>query len=214
MQRPWVVFVILAAGTEHLKQVRRLHGNPTSSYLWRNVIPYLANQAIAFMESSIDVPRYETMPASIKIALGLMRTNFIGGLMVKSGNLFIKKMLPDMIVRKLVKEEMDYYAGPYPNARSRKPLHRWPQDVPVKGKPEFGAKKLGNYARWLKKTEIPKLCFYVTPGVGFQAPDLEIVKNEFKNTTIIKLGEGLHFLQEDYPHEIGEGISTWYKEIS
>jgi hypothetical protein len=124
MQRPWVVFVISAAGTEHLKQVRRLHGNPTSSYLWRNVIPYLANQAIAFMESSIDVPRYETMPASIK------------------------------------------------------------------------------------------LCFYVTPGVGFQEPDLEIVKNEFKNTTIIKLGEGLHFLQQDYPHEIGEGISTWYKEIS
>jgi haloalkane dehalogenase len=257
-----------------------IHGNPTSSYLWRNVIPYLTNQArcialdhigmgksdkpdinygfidsynyleafinklglknvtliihdwggmmgfhyanmnrdnikaIAFMEASIDVPRYETMPASIKIALGLMRTNFIGGLMVKSGNLFIKKMLPDMIVRKLAKEEMDYYSAPYPDALSRKPLHRWPQDVPIKGKPEFSAKRLGNYAKWLKETEIPKLCFYVTPGVGFQAPDLEIVQNEFKNTTIIKLGEGSHFLQEDYPHEIGEGISTWYKEIS
>jgi haloalkane dehalogenase len=257
-----------------------IHGNPTSSYLWRNVIPHLTNQArcialdhigmgksdkpdinygfidsynyleafinklglknvtliihdwggmmgfhyanmnrdnikaIAFMEASIDVPCYETMPASIKIALGLMRTNFIGGLMVKSGNLFIKKMLPDMIVRKLAKEEMDYYSAPYPDALSRKPLHRWPQDVPIKGKPEFSAKRLGNYAKWLKETEIPKLCFYVTPGVGFQAPDLEIVQNEFKNTTIIKLGEGSHFLQEDYPHEIGEGISTWYKEIS
>ncbi|MFT5859326.1 MAG: haloalkane dehalogenase [Flavobacteriaceae bacterium] len=254
-----------------------IHGNPTSSYLWRNVIPHLSSQgrcialdhigmgksdkpdinygfidsynylegfieelglknitlvlhdwgammgfhyanmnrdnikAIAFMEAAIDVPRYETMPRSIKIALSLMRTNFLGGLMVKRGNLFIKKMLPDMIVRKLTKEEMAYYAAPYPDAKSRKPLHRWPQDVAIKGKPEFSAKRLKDYAAWLKETAIPKLCFYVTPGVGFQAPDLEIVQKEFKNTTIIKLGEGSHFVQEDYPHEIGRGISEWYR---
>jgi haloalkane dehalogenase len=34
-----------------------------------------------------------------------------------------------------------------------------------------------------------------------------------KNLKMIDLGEGLHFIQEDYPHEIGEGISTWYEEI-
>lgn len=256
-----------------------IHGNPTSSYLWRNIIPHLTNQArcialdhigmgksdkpdinygfidsynyleefieklglknitlvihdwgammgfhyanmnrnnvkaIAFMEAAIDVPRYETMPRSIKIALSLMRTNFLGGLMVKRGNIFIKKMLPDLIVRKLTKEEMAYYAAPYPDSKSRKPLHRWPQDVAIKGKPEFSAKRLNNYAKWLKETNIPKLCFYVTPGVGFQALDLEIVQNEFKNTTIIKLGEGSHFLQEDYPHEIGKGIAKWYRDI-
>jgi haloalkane dehalogenase len=257
-----------------------LHGNPTSSYLWRNVIPYMTGKgrcialdhigmgksdkpdinygfvdsynylegfieelglknitlilhdwgammgfhyanmnrdnikAIVFMEAAIDVPRYETMPKSIKVALGLMRTNFIGGLMVKRGNLFIKKMLPDMIVRKLTTEEMAYYAAPYPDAKSRKPLHRWPQDVPIKGKPELSAKRLTDYSEWLKETEIPKLCFYITPGVGFQAPDLEVVQNEFKNTTIIIVGEGSHFVQEDYPHEIGEGISKWYDEVN
>ncbi|PCJ37839.1 MAG: haloalkane dehalogenase [Moraxellaceae bacterium] len=256
-----------------------IHGNPTSSYLWRNIIPHLTNQArcialdhigmgksdkpdinygfidsynyleefieklglknitlvihdwgammgfhyanmnrgnvkaIAFMEAAIDVPRYETMPRSIKIALSLMRTNSLGGLLVKRGNIFIKKMLPDLIVRKLTKEEMAYYAAPYPDVKSRKPLHRWPQDVAIKGKPEFSAKRLNNYAKWLKETGIPKLCFYVTPGVGFQALDLEIVQNEFKNTTIIKLGEGSHFLQEDYPHEIGKGIAKWYRDL-
>jgi haloalkane dehalogenase len=257
-----------------------LHGNPTSSYLWRNVIPYMTKKgrcialdhigvgksdkpdidygfidsynylegfidklglqnitlilhdwgammgfhyanmnrdnikAITFMEAAIDVPRYETMPISIKVALSLMRTNFIGGLMVKRGNLFIKKMLPDMIVRKLTTEETAYYAAPYPDAKSRKPLHRWPQDVPIEGKPAFSAERLMAYAKWLKETDIPKLCFYITPGIGFQAPDLQIVQNEFKNTSIIKLGEGSHFVQEDYPHEIGEGISKWYDELS
>jgi len=257
-----------------------LHGNPTSSYLWRNIIPYMTGKgrcialdhigmgksdkpdidygyidsynyleefikqlglknvtlvlhdwgammgfhyanmnrdnikAIAFMEASIDVPRFETMPGSIKVALKLMRTDFIGGLMVKRGNLFIKKMLPDMIVRELTAEEMAYYAAPYPDAKSRKPLHRWPQDLPIKGKPEFSVKRLMDYSKWLKETEIPKLCFYVTPGIGIQEPDLEIIRNEFKNTRLINLGEGSHFLQEDFPHEIGEGISKWYDEIN
>jgi haloalkane dehalogenase len=257
-----------------------IHGTPTSSYLWRNVIPHLTGQArcialdhigmgksdkpdieygfidsynyleefiekmglkdvtlvihdwgammgfhyanmnrnnvkaIAFMEAAIDVPRYETMPKSIKVALSMMRTDFLGGLLVKRANIFIKKMLPDMINRKLTKEEMAYYAAPYPDAKSRKPLHRWPQDVPIKGKPEFSAERLTNYSTWLKESEIPKLCFYVTPGVGFQAPDLEIVQKEFKNTEIIKLGKGLHFLQEDYPHEIGKGISQWHMKLS
>jgi hypothetical protein len=52
------------------------------------------------------------------------------------------------------------------------------------------------------------------PGIGFQAPDLEIVRNEFKNTSLIYLGEGSHFLHEDFPHEIGEGIANWYNKIS
>jgi haloalkane dehalogenase len=72
---------------------------------------------------------------------------------------------------------------------------------------------LQNYAKWLRETEIPKLCLYITPGVGFQAEDLKVVTAHFKNTKVVNLGEGLHFLQEDYPHEIGEEVSKWLKEI-
>ena len=149
-----------------------LHRNPTSSYLWRNIIPYMIDkgryiyldhigigkydrpeidygfidsynylegfirqlglknvtlvlhnwgamlgfhyakmnwnnlEAIAFMEASINVSRYDTMPRSIRGALSLMHTNLIGELLVKIGNLFIQKMLSDMIVRKLTAGEM------------------------------------------------------------------------------------------------------------
>lgn len=256
-----------------------LHGNPTSSYLWRNIIPYLKDKgrcialdhigmgksdkpdinygfkdsydyleafvetlglknitlvihdwggmmgfhyanlhrdnvkAIAFMEAAIDIVRYDTMPTSIKIALTMMRSNFLGGLLVKRANIFINKMLPDLIDRTLTEEEMAYYAAPYPNAESRKPLHRWPQDVPIKGKPTFSVEQVKNYADWLKKTEMPKLCLYVTPGVGFQSEDLKVVENEFKNTKLVYLGEGAHFIQEDYPHEIGEEIANWLQDL-
>jgi haloalkane dehalogenase len=43
--------------------------------------------------------------------------------------------------------------------------------------------------------------------------DVELIKNTFKNTEIVNLGAGLHFIQEDYPHEIGNEISKWYDKI-
>ena len=179
-----------------------LHGNPTSSYLWRNIIPYLTQQgrciapdligmgqsdkpdinygfletyqyvegfmaelglknitlvlhdwgsglgfhyanlhrdnikAIAFMEAMYDAPTMYDMPASVKMALKMVRNPFFGKLMVQRANIFIKKMLPDMILRKMTPEEMAHYAAPYPDAKSRKPLLAWPQDVPfADGKP-------------------------------------------------------------------------------
>ena len=123
-------------------------------------------------------------------------------------------MLPDLITRKLSQEEIAYYAAPYPTPKSRNPLLAWPKDVPIKGKPQMSYDKVKAYAQWLKETDIPMLCLYVTPGIGLQAPDVEIIKKEFKNTQLVYLGEGLHFIQEDYPHEIGEHISKWYKELN
>ena len=257
-----------------------LHGNPTSSYLWRNIIPYMSGKgrciapdligmgksgkpnitygmdstfeylvafieklglknitlvlhdwgsilgfhyvnthrdnikAIAFMEGLIHEPRLETMPMKVRIGMTLMRSKLMGPFMVKRMNIFITKMLPDLVQGELSKEAMEYYAEPYPNYESREPLLAWPRDVPFKGKPAYIAQRVADYAKWLKESELPKLCLYVTPGVGFQAPELEIVKNEFKNTEIEYLGEGLHFIQEDYPHEIGEAIAKWYERIN
>ena len=255
-----------------------LHGNPTSSYLWRNVIPHLTSQGrcialdhigmgksdqpdieygfastfsyleafieklnlqnitlvihdwggilgfhyanthrnkvkgIAFMEASIDVPRYETMPSSVKMALAMMRNPWIGGFLVKRMNIMIKQLLPSMISRTLRPEEVAQYAAPYSTPKSRIPLWKWPKDVPIKGTPKSSFDKVKAYAAWLKETNLPMLCLFVSPGVGFQKEDVAIVKREFQNTKMVYLGEGLHFIQEDYPHEIGHEISQWMKE--
>jgi len=53
-------------------------------------------------------------------------------------NTFVKKLNPDMILRKFTKEEKDFYAAPYPTAASQKPLlASWPHNVPFAddGKP-------------------------------------------------------------------------------
>ena len=257
-----------------------LHGNPTSNYLWRNVIPHLSSQgrciapdligmgrsdkpdldygfhdtyqyvegfikaldlenitlvlhdwgsgmgfhyanlnrdnikAIAFMEAMYDAPTLFDMPLSIKTAIKMVRNPLFGWLMVQVGNVFIKKMLPDMIVRKLTKEEMAYYGAPYPTVKSRKPLLAWPRNVPFGGdKPRSVGKAVKAWAEWLPEANFPKLCFYVSPGVAIKEKDVKIIREKFKHTEMIDLGEGLHFIQEDYPHEIGSKIAEWYQRI-
>tara|TARA_B100000809_G_C14708510_1_gene376899 strand:+ start:97 stop:471 length:375 start_codon:yes stop_codon:yes gene_type:complete len=118
-------------------------------------------------------------------------------------------MLPNLVDRELTNEEKEVYGAPYQTVESRHVLLRFSQDVPMNGKPEHVHEMIVSYSQWLKETEIPKLCLYITPGVGFQAVDREVEENEFKNTEMINFGEGNHFLQEDYPHTIGELIAAW-----
>ena len=256
-----------------------LHGNPTSSYLWRNVIPHLTEQGrciapdligmgksdkpdinygffdtyeyleefiekmnlknvtlvlhdwgsglgfhyarthaenikgIVFMESVLKTFEWNEVPTDVRISFRLMRTPGIGYLFVNLGNLFVKKMLPDMIKRKLSKEETDYYSSPYKTLKSRTPLRRWPEDVPLGGKPEGVVNVVKMYSEWLQETEIPKLYFYASPGMANQKDTVDWVKSSFKNLETIHVGEGLHFIQEDHPHTIGEGISKWYETL-
>ena len=35
-----------------------------------------------------------------------------------------------------------------------------------------------------------------------------------KNLTAVDIGPGLHFVQEDRPHEIGEAIRNWYDGLT
>jgi len=170
-------------------------------------------KAIAFMEAMYDAPTLFDMPASIRIAIKMIRMPMFGWLMVKVANMFIKKMLPDMILRDLADAEMKYYAAPYPTSKSRNPLLAWPKDVPFGGIPKAVAEAVSSWNKWLTVTDIPKLCFYVSPGVAIKEKDVKIIKESMKNLKMIDLGEGLHFIQEDYPHEIGAGIAEWYEKI-
>ena len=171
-------------------------------------------KAIVFMEAMYDAPSISDMPFSLKIALKMIRNPIFGKLMVLRANIFIKKMLPNTISRKLNKDEKNYYSAPYPNAKSRKPLLAWAMNVPFKyGKTTSATAAIKSWAKWLAKSDIPKLCFYASPGIIMKQKDIEVIKNTFKNTEIVYLGPGLHFIQEDYPHEIGNAISKWYDKI-
>lgn len=256
-----------------------LHGNPTSSYLWRNIIPYLQKQGrciapdligmgksdkpninytfddhysyllkfikklklenitlvihdwgsglgfryandhrenikgIAFMEAMVKPMSWDSIPADFKMAFKMMRLPFLGWLMISVGNMFLKKMLPETIVRKLSEEEYQYYLSPYRNISSRKPIRVWPTEVPFDGEPKHSYELINSYSQWLKKSKLPKLFFYAHPGGILKKEDVAWVKKNIPNLKTVDIGKGIHFIQEDNPHLIGSELAKWYRHI-
>ncbi len=257
-----------------------LHGNPTSSYLWRNIIPHVTGlgraiapdligmgksdkpdiayrffdhvayiegfidalglknitlvvhdwgsglgfnyamrnehniKGIAFMEAILaPVPSWDMMPKNFVELFQNMRDPQIGHEMLINQNAFIEQILPGAVVRDLTEAEMNVYREPYLSPKSRKPVRQWPLEVPIAGEPADVVAVVTDYNQKLQATELPLLMFTATPGALITAPVVEWAKANLKNLTVVDLGEGIHYLQEDHPHEIGRAIATWYQTL-
>ena len=256
-----------------------LHGNPTSNYLWRNIIPYLTPyarciapdligmgksdkpdldyrffdqskylegfieklgltnvtlvlhdwgsglgfhygmrhesniKAIAFMEAMVKPPRWEDLSLSNRIGFTLFRTPGVGWFMSSVLNVFVTQFMPQGVVRKLTATEKARYEEPFKTIRSRKPIQRFPTEVPLGGKPADTYEVLSNYSQKLQQSELPKILFYATPGVLITAADVEWCRQNLKNLDVVDIGEGMHFVQEDNPHLIGEQLAKWYRKL-
>ena len=125
--------------------------------------------------------------------------------------MFVEAVLPGAVLRKLSPEEMDRYREPYPTPESRKPLWRWPNEIPIEGQPADVHDAVQAYGESLGRSQTPKLLLYAQPGailrnlVGWCQQNIANLKTG-------ELGPGVHFLQEDDPHGVGEAIATWVRE--
>jgi haloalkane dehalogenase len=113
----------------------------------------------------------------------------------------------------LSSEEKDYYAAPYKTVQSRKPVRQWPCEIPIDGKPADVHEVISTYNQKLQESEIPKLLFSATPGGLIDNKTVEWCKQNFKNLNVSDIGDGIHYLQEDNPHLIGEELSKWYLNL-
>ena len=172
-------------------------------------------KAIAFMEAMHDMPPLKDLRLPVRITFALLRSPLFSKFVVGNFNLFIKKVLPDMVVRDLTEEEKAVYAAPYKTKQSRRPLWVWPQEAPLDPSKRTPVREAFEAWRdWLPQSSIPKLCLYATPGAAIMEKEAVKIRETFSNTEVVNVGEGLHFLQEDRPHEIGEALSNWYAKIS
>jgi haloalkane dehalogenase len=257
-----------------------LHGNPTSSYLWRNIIPHLAPHArclapdLAGMGDSGKAPdgayrladhvRYldawfsaldlasqkvtlvvhdwgsslgfhwaRRNPAAIKgiaymeaIVRPLSWSEFsdqarplfqalrspAGDDLVLQRNIFVERILPGSVMRKLTGAEMDAYRRPFfTPGESRRPTLTWPRQIPLDGEPADVVAIVDDYAAWLSHSEVPKLFINAEPGailIGAQREFCRRWPNQREVTV-----KGSHFIQEDSPHEIGEALAGWYRAL-
>ena len=132
--------------------------------------------------------------------------------MVLQKNVFVERVLPGSILRKLSEEEMAVYRRPFVNpGEDRRPTLSWPRQIPIDGEPQDVTAIVADYADWLISCEVPKLFINAEPGAILTGAPREFCR-QFPNQEEVTVA-GNHFLQEDSPDEIGQAIARWLKRI-
>jgi haloalkane dehalogenase len=135
--------------------------------------------------------------------------------MIVNHNFFIEEILGKHgTVRRLTGGEMTNYREPFRKPENRKPVWRWPNEIPIEGKPEDVTKAVGEYNQKLQKSNIPKLLIYGEPGALITKPVVDWCVKTLPNLKTVNIGVGIHYLQEDNPHAIGLEIGKWYDSIA
>ena len=167
--------------------------------------------AIAYMETIIAPLILEDLPEGFRPTLRAVRSEQ-GEVLVLDQNLFIESVLPGVTQRALSAEEMGEYRRPFLEAGDdRWPTLQWPRELPLSGEPADVHDRIAAYSTWLTTASLPKLFIAAEPGV-FIAGRIKELANSFPNQHRIVV-EGLHFLQEDHPDEIGKAIANWLERL-
>ena len=253
-----------------------LHGNPTSSYLWRNVIKEVAPIArclapdligmgdsgesssgyrfvdhrryldawfdavvgdrqvflvihdwgsglgfhwarrhpeqvmgIAYMEAIVrPIESWDDWAEGSRKIFKAMRSP-AGEEIILTKNVFVERILPASIIRKLSDEEMDRYHARFTEpGESRRPTLTWPRQLPIGGEPRDVHEIVEAYSKWLQASNsVPKLLINADPGIVLIGPQREFAR-QLPNQEEITV-KGLHFIQEDSPSEIGEAVARF-----
>lgn len=256
-----------------------LHGNPTSSYLWRDVIPELAGRGrliapdligmgdsdklpnpgpdtyrfithrdflwnfidtvigkdesitlvvhdwgsalgfdwanhhrgrvrgIAYMEAIVrPIAGWEEWsPSATPVFQGFRSDK--GEAMILDRNLFVERVLPGSVLRRLSDAEMAVYRKPFLQREDRWPTLTWPRQIPIAGEPADVAQIAADYSHWMAANDLPKLFVNADPGAILIGAPREFCRT-WRNQTEVTV-PGSHFIQEDSGPAIGQAIADW-----
>jgi haloalkane dehalogenase len=259
-----------------------LHGNPTSSYLWRNIIPHVADmgrviapdligmgdsdklddvgsgsyrfvehrryldalleqlgvtenvtlvihdwgsglgfdwanrhrdavKGICYMEAIVRPVTWEEWPEAAKAVFQGFRSEKGEG-MVLDKNVFVERVLPGSILRKMSDDEMAVYRKPFADpGEGRRPTLTWPRQIPISGEPADVVQIAQDFSDWLAVADVPKLFVNAEPGAILTGPQREFCRT-WPNQTEVTV-KGSHFVQEDSPNEIGGALRSWLQGL-
>ena len=127
-------------------------------------------------------------------------------------NIFVERVLPGSILRKLADEEMAEYRRPFATpGEDRRPTLTWPRQIPIEGEPADVVAVVEDYSRWLAASSVPKLFINADPGSILVGRQREVCR-AWPNQTEVTV-KGLHFVQEDSPDEIGRAVADFVGRV-
>ena len=166
-----------------------------------------AVKGIVYMEAIVRTLSWDEWPRSMKPIFEGFRSP-AGDAMVLDNNVFIEQVLPASIMRKLSEEEMAEYRRPFLNpGEDRRPTLTWPRQIPIEGEPANVAAIVDSYSQWLSQSDLPKLFINAEPGAILRGPARDFCRT-WPNQSEVTV-DGIHFIQEDSPNEIGRAIVNW-----
>ena len=165
-------------------------------------------RGLVYMEAIVRPVTWDEWPEAARQVFQGFRSD-AGETMVLERNIFVERVLPGSTINGISDEAMEVYRRRYAEpGESRRPTLSWPREIPIEGEPPDVVALVAEYAEWLSQTPTPKLFVNAEPGAILTGPQREFCR-AFPNQHEVTV-PGVHFIQEDSPHEIGAAIAEWY----
>jgi haloalkane dehalogenase len=169
-------------------------------------------RALVYMESIVRPVSWTEWPEAARKIFQALRSP-AGEEMILAKNVFVERILPASVLRPLTPEEMERYREPFREpGESRRPTLTWPREIPIDGEPADVVALVEDYAAWLARSPLPKLFIDADPGSILVGPQREFCRG-WPNQQELAV-RGRHFVQEDSPEEIGQGIARFLRELT
>jgi haloalkane dehalogenase len=166
---------------------------------------------IAYMEAIVTPLEWSDWPPNARGAFQGFRSAG-GEEMILNKNMFVERVLPGSIMRRLSAAEMAEYRRPFAvPGEGRRPTLSWPRQIPIAGSPAEVVKVVMDYSQWLARSALPKLFINAEPGSILIGRQREVCR-AWPNQSEITVA-GLHFLQEDSPDAIGIALADFVRRV-
>src|SRR5262249_22604527 len=96
---------------------------------------------------------------------------------------------------------------------SRRPTWRMPNELPIAGEPADVYALMEQAHAALQASRYPKLLFVGDPGALVSPAIAKNFAAKLHDCALVRLGAGIHYLQEDHPDAIGRAVAAWIAEI-
>ena len=127
-------------------------------------------------------------------------------------NMFVERVLPGSVLRKLSEAEMTEYRRPFTKPEDRWPTLTWPRQIPIAGEPAEVVRIAAEYSQWMAGNDLPKLFVNAEPGAILIGAPRDFCRSWHNQTEVTVPGS--HFIQEDSGPAIGRAVADWMKANS
>lgn len=168
-------------------------------------------RGLAYMEAVVMPLTWDDWPEAARKVFQGFRSP-AGESMVLEKNIFVERVLPAAVMRELSQAEMAVYRRPYAEpGESRRPTLTWPRQIPIAGEPAEVVAIVERSGAWLARCDTPKLFVNADPGSILTGRPRDFCRTWPTQTEVTV--NGLHFVQEDSPDQIGTAIADFVRSL-